>query len=56
MHPTGLHFNSPTGVLSGVPFRAGNYTVTFRVRDTKIARGTPRNRDNATFTITIVAA
>jgi hypothetical protein len=54
--PRGLHFNSFTGILSGVPSKVGTYTVRFRVRDTKIARATPPNRANVTFTITIVAA
>ncbi len=54
--PHGLHLNSFTGLLSGVPSHAGTHTITFRVRDTKLSRGTPPNRANATFTITIVSA
>jgi hypothetical protein len=34
--PRGLHFNSTTGVLSGSPLKAGSYSVTFRVHDTKV--------------------
>ena len=54
--PRGLHFNSFTGVLSGVPYHAGTHTITFRVRDTKTDRATAPNRAHATLTITIVSA
>jgi len=54
--PKGLRFNSFTGVLSGRPSKARTYTVKFRVRDTKLAPGTPINRAHVTLTITIVPA
>jgi hypothetical protein len=49
--PRGLHF-STAGVLSGTPKKAGNYSITFRVRDTKIA-GHPVNKAHAALTVTI---
>jgi YVTN family beta-propeller protein len=49
--PKGLHL-STSGVLSGTPKKAGNYSITFRVRDTKIA-GHPVNKANAALTVTI---
>ena len=54
--PRGLHFNTFTGLLSGVPSHAGTHTIKFRVRDTKVSRGTPVNRATATLTITILSA
>jgi hypothetical protein len=50
--PRGLSFSS-TGVLSGTPEKAGITSVTFHVRDTKIAFFTPFNRTSATITITV---
>jgi hypothetical protein len=52
--PRGLHVTSATGVLSGIPKRAGTHSVTFRVRDTKVARNVPFNKAYAAITITIV--
>jgi hypothetical protein len=49
--PKGLHF-STAGVLSGTPTKAGNYSITFRVRDTKIA-GHHVNKAHAALTVTI---
>jgi hypothetical protein len=49
--PRGLHF-STAGVLSGTPKKAGNYSITFRVRDTKMA-GHPVNKAHAALTVTI---
>ena len=53
--PRGLHLNSLTGLLSGVPSHAGTHTITFRVRDTKVARGTHPNRATVTLTLTILS-
>jgi len=50
--PPGLSFSS-TGVLSGTPTRAGTRSMTFHVRDTKLAFLTPVNKVSATLTITI---
>jgi alpha-tubulin suppressor-like RCC1 family protein len=50
--PPGLSFSS-VGVLSGTPTEAGIWSVTFHVRDTKIAYRTPFNKVYATLTITI---
>jgi hypothetical protein len=49
--PRGFHF-STAGVLSGTTKKAGNYSITFRVRDTKIA-GHPVNKAHAALTVTI---
>jgi hypothetical protein len=49
--PRDLHF-STSGVLSGTPKRAGNYSITFRVRDTAIA-GHHVNKAHAALTVTI---
>jgi YVTN family beta-propeller protein len=49
--PRGLHF-STAGVLSGTPKKAGNYSITFRVRDTKIT-GHHVNKAQAALTVTI---
>jgi hypothetical protein len=49
--PRGIKF-STAGVLSGTPKKAGNYPITFRVRDTKIA-GYPVNKAHAALTVTI---
>jgi Glycine rich protein len=49
--PRGLHF-STAGVLSGTTKKAGNYSITFRVRDTKVA-GLPVNRAHTALTVTI---
>ena len=50
--PPGLSFSS-VGVLSGTPIKAGIWSVTFHVRDTKIAFELPSNKAYATLTITI---
>jgi hypothetical protein len=49
--PQGIKF-STAGVLSGTPKKAGNYSITFRVRDTKMA-GRPINKAHAALTVTI---
>jgi hypothetical protein len=49
--PRGVHF-STAGVLSGTPKKAGNYSITFRVRDTQIA-GHHVNKAHAALTVTI---
>jgi hypothetical protein len=49
--PRGLHF-STAGVLSGTPKKAGNYSITFRVRDTQIA-GHHVNKAHTALTVTI---
>jgi hypothetical protein len=49
--PRGFHF-STAGVLSGTTKKAGNYSITFRVRDTKIA-GHRVNKAYASLTVTI---
>jgi hypothetical protein len=49
--PRGIKL-SKAGVLSGTPTKAGNYSITFRVRDTKIA-GHPVNKAQAALTVTI---
>jgi hypothetical protein len=49
--PRGIKF-STAGVLSGTPKKAGNYSITFRVRDTAIA-GHHVNKAHAALTVTI---
>jgi hypothetical protein len=49
--PRGFHF-STAGVLSGTTKKAGSYSITFRVRDTKIA-GHRVNKAYASLTVTI---
>ena len=49
--PRGVHF-SKAGVLSGTPKKAGNYSITFRVRDTAMA-GHHVNKAHAALTVTI---
>jgi hypothetical protein len=47
--PTGLSLNSSTGVISGTPTKAGTYTITFKVVDSK------GKSDTSTCTIVVVA-
>jgi len=49
--PGGLHFKND-GVLSGTAKKAGHYSITFRVRDTKIT-GHHVNRAHTSLTVTI---
>jgi hypothetical protein len=49
--PRGVHF-SKAGVLSGTPNKAGNYSITFRVRDTQIA-GHHVSKAHSALTVTI---
>jgi hypothetical protein len=54
--PRGLHFDSLTGVLSGIPIQAGTRMVTFRVRDERF-KGAPHPvHAHKALTVTVQAA